>query len=78
MKKTSPGVEKMSDRSSKMVLLGYRFVDPTTERLHVSCDVVFQEERGGIQDDENNTQQFVDTSDPCEIWFQNAILGQII
>jgi hypothetical protein len=46
VKKTSPGVEKMSDRSSKMVLLGYRFVDPTTERLHVSCDVVFQEERG--------------------------------
>jgi hypothetical protein len=50
VKKTGPGIGKLSDRSSKMVLLGYepgtkgyRLVDPTTEKLHISRDVVFEE-----------------------------------
>lgn len=51
VKKIGPGVGKLSDRSSKMVLLGYeagtkgyRLVDPVTEKLHISRDVVFEEE----------------------------------
>jgi hypothetical protein len=49
--KIGPGVGKLSDRSTKMVLLGYeagtkgyRLVDPSTEKLHISRVVVFEED----------------------------------
>jgi hypothetical protein len=51
VKKIGPGVGKLSDRSTKMVLLGYeagtkgyRLVDPSTEKLHISRVVVFEED----------------------------------
>jgi len=51
VKKIGPGVGKQSDRSTKIVLLGYeagtkgyRLLDPSIEKLHISRDVVFEEE----------------------------------
>ena len=51
VKKVGPGVYKLSDRSTKMVLLGYesgtkgyRMVYPTTVRLYISRDVKFEED----------------------------------
>ena len=48
-----PGVSKLSDRSTKMVFVGYetgtkgyRVYDPMTKRLHVSRDVIFEENIG--------------------------------
>jgi hypothetical protein len=50
VKKVGPGITKLSDRSTKMVFLGYesgtkgyRVFDPVNNRLHVSQDVVFEE-----------------------------------
>jgi hypothetical protein len=50
VKKVGPGITKLSDRSTKMVFLGYesgtkgyRVFDPVNNRLHVSRDVVFEE-----------------------------------
>jgi hypothetical protein len=47
-----PGINKLSDRSKKMVFLGYeagtkgfRLLDPSTNCLHVSHDVVFEEDQ---------------------------------
>jgi hypothetical protein len=61
---TSNGVGKLSDRSSKMVLLGYepgtkgyRLVDPTTEKLHISRDVVFEEHEAWDWNNHNTVQQ---------------------
>jgi hypothetical protein len=52
VKAVGPGLSKLSDRSNKMVFIGYesgtkgyRFFDPTTNRLVVSRDVVFEEDR---------------------------------
>jgi hypothetical protein len=85
VKRVGPGLNKLVDRSTKMVLLGYesgtkgyRLVDPLTEQVHISRDVVFEEEKGWIWDNEHSTQQSVDTSDPCEIWFHNPVPVQII
>ena len=53
VKTVGPGVSKLSDRSTKMVFVGYetgtkgyRVYDPMTKRLHVSRDVIFEENIG--------------------------------
>lgn len=52
VKIAGPGLTKLADRSKKMVLLGYetgttgyRLFDPVTERLCISRDVLFEENR---------------------------------
>jgi hypothetical protein len=52
VKKAGPGISKLSDRSSQMVFVGYesgtkgyRFYDPVTKKLHISRDVIFEENR---------------------------------
>lgn len=62
VKRVGPGLNKLADRSTKMVLLGYesgtkgyRLVDPLTEQVHISRDVVFEEEKGWIWDNEHST-----------------------
>jgi transposase InsO family protein len=76
VKKIGTGLGKMSDRSSKMVLLGYktgtkgyRFFDPSTERLHVSRDVLFEEDKSWNRDSENSTEQIPSVPETCEIQF---------
>ncbi|WVZ62734.1 hypothetical protein U9M48_012444 [Paspalum notatum var. saurae] len=53
VKQVGPGVTKLSDRSRKMIFLGYeqgtkgyRVYDPALKQLHVSRDVVFEESQG--------------------------------
>ena len=53
VKTVGPGVSKLSDRSTKMVFVGYEtgtkgyhVYDPMTKRLHVSRDVIFEENIG--------------------------------
>jgi transposase InsO family protein len=53
VKETRPGLAKLADRSTPMVLLGYeagskayRFCDPCARRVCISCDVVFDEKKG--------------------------------
>ena len=53
MKNNGPGVRKLSDRSVKMVFLryadatkGYRMYDPESNKLHISRDVIFEENKG--------------------------------
>jgi hypothetical protein len=50
VKSLGPGINKLADRSSKMVFIGYesgtkgyRFFDPSTNKLVVSRDVIFEE-----------------------------------
>jgi len=50
VKKIGPGINKLSDRSSKVVFIGYesgtkgyRFYDPSAGRLVISRDVIFEE-----------------------------------
>jgi hypothetical protein len=52
VKNIGPVINKLSDKSKKMVFLGceagtkgYRLLDPSTNRLHVSRDVVFEEDQ---------------------------------
>lgn len=52
VKKVGPGITKLSDRSTPMVFIGYeegakayRVYDPKTHKLHVTRDVVFEEEK---------------------------------
>ena len=51
VKVTSPSLKKLDDRSRKMIFVGYepgskayRVYDPVARRVHISRDVVFQEE----------------------------------
>jgi len=51
-KKVGPGLSKLSDRSTKMVFIGYetgtkgyRVYDPVAKKLHISRDVIFEEGR---------------------------------
>lgn len=50
VKRVGPGVTKLSDRSTPMVFIGYesgtkryRLYDPVAKKLHISRDVIFQE-----------------------------------
>ena len=50
VKQNGPGLNKLSDRSKKMIFIGYeagtkgyRFYDPSTGRLVISRDVIFEE-----------------------------------
>lgn len=70
VKAVGPGLSKLSDRSNKMVFIGYesgtkgyRFFDPTTNRLVVSRDVVFEEDRTWDWNKSvcNADQQVIDT-----------------
>jgi hypothetical protein len=52
VKRVGPGVRKLSDRSQKMVLIGYeegtkgyRLLDPVSKKLHISRDVIFEEDQ---------------------------------
>jgi hypothetical protein len=52
VKKVGPGINKLSDRSTKTVFIGYeagtkgyRVYDPVAKKLHISRDVVFEENR---------------------------------
>jgi hypothetical protein len=52
VKKTGPGVNKLADRSSMMIFIGYeegskcyRIYDPIANKLQVSRDIVFEESR---------------------------------
>jgi hypothetical protein len=56
VKKVGPGLNKLSDRSSKMVFIGYesgtkgyRFLDPATNKLVVSRDVIFDKCALGLE-----------------------------
>ena len=51
VKNTGPHMKKLNDRSRSMIFVGYepgsnayRVYDLTTRRVHISCDVVFDEE----------------------------------
>jgi hypothetical protein len=53
VKVAGPGVSKMSDRSIKMVFVGYetrtkgyRVYDPISRKLHISRNVIFEESKG--------------------------------
>jgi hypothetical protein len=63
VKKIGPGVDKLADRSTKMVLLGYepgtkgyRMVDLITEKLCISRDVKFEEDEAWNWDSNNKAQ----------------------
>lgn len=50
MKVTMPNLKKLDDRSKHTIFIGYesgskeyRVYDLVTRRVHVSCDVVFEE-----------------------------------
>jgi len=50
MKITTPGLKKLDDRSRRTIFVGYesgskayRLFDPTTRRVHISRDVMFDE-----------------------------------
>jgi len=52
VKRVGPGVRKLSGRSQKMVLIGYeegtkgyRLLDPVSKKLHISRDVIFEEDQ---------------------------------
>jgi hypothetical protein len=52
VKKISPGITKLADRSSMMLFIGYekgskcyRVYDPPSKKLQVSRDIVFEESR---------------------------------
>jgi hypothetical protein len=84
VKKIGPGVNKLSDRSTKMVLLGYesgtkgyRLFDPITEKLCISRDVVFEEsERWDWESAEKNQQ--TETTIPFTTQFQFTVPDQTI
>jgi hypothetical protein len=50
IKNLRPHHSKLDDRGQKVVFIGYQFgskayhfYDPVTERVHVSCDAIFDE-----------------------------------
>lgn len=52
VKRVGPGIDKLADRSTPMIFLGYaegakayRVFDPATNKMHVTRDVVFEERR---------------------------------
>ena len=52
VKRIGPGIDKLADRSTPMIFIGYaegakvyRVFDPATNKVHVTRDVVFEERR---------------------------------
>lgn len=52
VKKLGPGIQKLSDRSQRMVFIGYeegtkgyRLLEPVSKTLHISRDVIFEEDQ---------------------------------
>ena len=85
VKNIGPGVGKLSDRSTKMVLLGYevgtkgyRLVDPSIEKLHISHDVVFEED--GTWDWNNgDSNQLIETAtETFTVEYQDIAAGPTI
>jgi hypothetical protein len=59
VKDVGPRVTRLSDRSKKMMLLeagteGYQLLDPLTGRLHVSRDVIFEEDQDWCWNNSNS------------------------
>jgi hypothetical protein len=70
VKKVGPGIQKLSDRSQKMVFIGYeegtkgyRMFEPESRSLHISRDVIFEEDQAwdwtSSTTDTNQPDQFV-------------------
>jgi len=70
VKKVGPGISKLSDRSTKMVFIGYeagtkgyRVYDPVAKKLHISRDVVFEENRAWLWNEGDRSEPAVPTFD---------------
>jgi hypothetical protein len=69
VKKLGHDVRKLSDRSAKMVFIGYeegtkgyRLLDPVSRTLHVSKDVIFEEDQVWVWStlsDQHQPDQFI-------------------
>ena len=71
VKTVGPGLKKMSDRSKKMVFIGYesgtkgyRVFDPSTKKLVISRDVIFDEQQpwdwtSAVESTEQPTDSFI-------------------
>jgi hypothetical protein len=80
VKKVGPGIEKLSDRSARMVMVryepgskGYRMYDPSTNKLVINRDVKFEEGMGwnwGELEDSQNTQLPDENSETTVFQFQ--------
>lgn len=73
VKKIGTGLGKMSETGTK----GHRFFYPSSERLHVSRDVLFEEDKSWNWDSENSTEQIPSVPKTCEIQFQYNIPAQV-
>lgn len=80
VKKVGPGQGKLSDRSCKMVFLGYdagtkgyRLVYPQSEQLHISRDVVFEEAEQWDWNKVYDDQLAGDVTEMFKVDFQNHI-----
>jgi hypothetical protein len=80
VKKVGPGQGKLSDRSCKMVFLGYeagtkgyRLVNPQTEQLHISRDVVFEEAEQWDWNKVYDDQLASDVTEMFTVDFQNHV-----
>jgi hypothetical protein len=85
VKKIGPEVDKLADRSIRMVMLGYepgtkgyRMVDPITEKLCISRDVKFEEDEAWHWDSYNKAQSTEVDSDNSNFQFQFIVPGQAI
>jgi hypothetical protein len=63
VKNIGPGISKLTDRSTKMVFVGYengtkayRVYDPAAKKLHISRDVIFEEGQAWDWKQEENTE----------------------
>jgi hypothetical protein len=84
VKETRPGLAKLADRSTPMVLLGYeagskayRLCDPCARRVCISCDVVFDEKKGWRWeergDGEGSSESTTSSSFTIEHWVTREV-----
>jgi hypothetical protein len=66
VKNTRPHLQKLEDRSKPMIFVGYepgsmayRVYDPTTTRVHITRDVVFNEEAKWRWEDDKIDSEFI-------------------